>query len=120
MAFDCPKCNKAGAGVLLFNSVAPCDDCMGYKPTKVTKSVARFQMVTSVELRSILKTRTPKRVAFGCGMSSHPGDLQDVKKLVDEGNSSNEAPKFYWDTKMLVELANDYHDNKLHVIDWGE
>lgn len=118
MAFDCPKCNKAGAGVLLFNSVAPCDDCMGYTTTKIAKPVARFLVVTGIELRDILKTQTPKRVAFGCG--SYPNDLGEVKTLVDEGNATNKAPGYYWDTKDFIFFANDYSDNKLHVIDWGE
>ena len=36
--FPCPTCNKPDVGVLLFTTVAPCDECYGVKPDNKVKT----------------------------------------------------------------------------------
>lgn len=49
MKFDCPKCGIVGAGVLLFNLVAPCDRCSGIVTRKAGLEVMTIKDMSKLE-----------------------------------------------------------------------
>lgn len=83
--FDCPKCGASGKGVLLFNSVAPCDSCYGIKPVEKKGDREQYTIHQHRDLPGLGKYY---RVALGCGYD---------KKSIETALTLNPNGGFFYD-----------------------
>lgn len=110
MSFDCPKCGAKGKGVLLFVSVAPCDECAGIKPepehhmTGRTTNKLQYQVM---QHRDLLQIGPYHSVALSCGAT---------REYVEKADHTYFAYILYGDTSITSYILN--RPERFCVVRW--